>query len=231
MARIGNYGNRMSPQLIAHRGLWEVRSCRNTREAFRRAWAAGYGIETDVRDLGGSLVISHDMPQGGEQPFEEFLDDYVAAGYVGTLALNIKADGLAAKVREACADRTIENYFCFDMSIPDARAYLQRGMPVFGRLSELEPPSSFTRLCAGIWLDAFESCWFDTRVIRDVLAGGQDVCLVSPELHGRDPEELWNMLRLEIAGTTDETQPGGAGVGRVLLCTDYAAAWSRRIAA
>jgi hypothetical protein len=231
MTRTERHSDRMSIQLIAHRGLWEARSCRNTREAFRRAWAAGYGIETDVRDLGGSLVISHDMPQGDEQPFEELLDDYVAAGRVGTLALNIKADGLAANVQEACAERGIDDYFCFDMSIPDARAYLQRGMPVFGRLSELEPPSSFTRSCAGIWFDAFESCWFDARTVRDVLAEGYDVCLVSPELHGRDPAEFWNMIRVQITGTTDQKQPGGTVRGRVLLCTDYAPAWNRRMAA
>lgn len=226
----------MSIELIAHRGLWEARSCRNSREAFRRAWAAGYGIETDVRDLGGSLVISHDMPQGGEQPFEEFLDDYIAAGRVGTLALNIKADGLAASVQEACATREIADYFCFDMAIPDARAYLQRGMPIFGRLSELEPPSPFTRECAGIWLDAFESVWFDARVLSDVLSVGQDLCIVSPELHGRDPEQLWSMLRGAIAELTEQvpprgTTPRGTRCGRVMLCTDLAPAWNRRLAA
>ena len=221
----------MSIELIAHRGLWEDRSCRNTREAFRRAWAAGYGIETDVRDLGGRLVISHDMPQGGEEPFEEFLDDYVAAGRVGTLALNIKADGLAASVHEACVEREIDDYFCFDMAIPDARAYLQRGMPVFGRLSELEPPSPFTRACAGIWLDAFESIWFGARVLSDVLSVGQHVCIVSPELHGRDPEQLWSMLRVEMVELTERASLRGTGRCRVMLCTDLAPAWNRRMAA
>lgn len=221
----------MSIQLVAHRGLWETRSCRNTRTAFRRAWAAGYGIETDVRDLGGSLVISHDMPHGGEQSFEQFLDDYVAAGRIGTLALNIKADGLAASVHEACTVRGIDDYFCFDMSIPDARTYLQRGMPVFGRLSELEPPSAFTRACEGIWLDAFEATWFDARDVRDILAAGQDVCVVSPELHGRDPKRLWNMLRAEIARMAEQIHIGGAEHGRVMLCTDLAPAWNMRMAA
>lgn len=221
----------MSMQLVAHRGLWSDRASRNTRDAFRRAWAAGYGIETDVRDLSGHLVISHDMPQGGEQPFEQFLDDYVAAGRVGTLALNIKADGLAASVQEACAKRGVNDYFCFDMSIPDAREYLQRGMPVFGRLSELEPPSPFTRACAGIWLDAFASIWFDARVLSDVLAEGRDVCVVSPELHGRDPQQLWSMLLVEIARMTERGHSTGAGHGRVMLCTDLAAAWHGRMAA
>jgi len=221
----------VSIELIAHRGLWEERACRNSRESFLRAWAAGYGVETDVRDLAGSLVISHDMPRGGEQPFEQFLDDYVAAGRVGTLALNIKSDGLAGSVQEACMARGIDTYFCFDMSIPDARAYLQRGMPVFGRLSELESPSAFTRSCAGIWLDAFDSCWFDGQVLRSLRAEGRDVCVVSPELHGRVPKQLWNMLRAEVTRATTQERAAAARPGRLMLCTDLAPAWQERQAA
>jgi hypothetical protein len=137
-------------------------------------------------------------------------------------------------VQAACSARGIGDYFCFDMSIPDARAYLQRGMPVFGRLSELEPPAAFTRSCAGIWLDAFESCWFDVRNLRSWQAEGRDVCVVSPELHGRDPDELWRGLRAEVMRVTGAE--GGAGVagarqGRIMLCTDLAPAWRGRQAA
>jgi hypothetical protein len=210
--------------LIAHRGWWQTRTARNTRASFLAAWAAGYGVETDIRDHLSRLVISHDMPRGNEQPFEQFLDDYVAAGRRGTLALNMKADGLADDVQAACAARGINDFFCFDMAIPDARAYLQLGMPVFARVSELEPVTAFTALCRGIWLDAFESCRFDGTDIRSWLAAGRDVCIVSPELHGRDPADVWSRL-----GTMPEARgfhdAPSTSLGRLMLCTDLPHAW------
>src|SRR5438309_53835 len=52
--------------VLAHRGWWSDPQDRNTRAAFAKAFAAGYGIETDVRDSAGRLVISHDPPFVGE---------------------------------------------------------------------------------------------------------------------------------------------------------------------
>jgi hypothetical protein len=216
-----------SIQLLAHRGLWHTRAARNQRQAFLAAWAAGFGVETDIRDHQGRLVISHDMPRGGEQPFDQFLDDYVSSGRRGTLALNIKADGLADDVHTACSARAITDYFCFDMSIPDARTYLGRKMPVFARVSELEPVTPFTDRCSGIWLDAFDSCWFEIAEIRSWLAIGRDVCVVSPELHGRDPGEIWPQLLLPPE--TEALPVGAAGSqGRLMLCTDLPHAWQEQ---
>ncbi len=49
-------------QVISHRGYWKSAAEKNTTTAFARSFALGYGTETDVRDLNGELVISHDMP-------------------------------------------------------------------------------------------------------------------------------------------------------------------------
>lgn len=56
----------------------------------------GYGTETDIRDIQGKLVISHDMPQGNEITFEELLQ--IMDGRNLPLALNIKADGMANEI-------------------------------------------------------------------------------------------------------------------------------------
>ena len=47
-------------QILAHRGRWRSPSEKNSEGAFRAALSAGYGIETDIRDFDGRLVISHD---------------------------------------------------------------------------------------------------------------------------------------------------------------------------
>ena len=63
-------------ELLAHRGLWQEPAEKNSRIAFERAFQAGFGVETDLRDHGGTVVISHDPPGTTAEPelaFEQFL--------------------------------------------------------------------------------------------------------------------------------------------------------------
>ena len=53
-------------EILAHRGFWKKESEKNTQIAFERAFDKGFGIETDLRDIKGEIVISHNMPVGGE---------------------------------------------------------------------------------------------------------------------------------------------------------------------
>ena len=59
--------------IIAHRGFWRKEKEMNTSIAFSRAISSNYGIETDVRDCCGELVISHDVPIGNNLSFDEFI--------------------------------------------------------------------------------------------------------------------------------------------------------------
>ena len=59
--------------IISHRGYWKCVDEKNTEIAFSRSFELDFGTETDVRDCLGKLVISHDMPDGSEIHFEEFL--------------------------------------------------------------------------------------------------------------------------------------------------------------
>lgn len=212
---------RTSPEIaiLAHRGLWKLHGERNTPAALAAALDAGFGVETDVRDCLGTLVISHDMPAGNEQRFDDFLDLYVQAQSTAPLAINVKADGLAEAIRAALYCRGIDDYFCFDMSVPDSRSYTALGMRVFARRSELEPHSVGTDRAAGIWLDAFEGTWFNVDAIHHWLSCGQDVCVVSPELHGRPHAPLWKDIHRCLAHA-DRLSPTSSR-GRLMLCTDF----------
>ncbi|MDB5448782.1 MAG: hypothetical protein JWQ97_4099, partial [Phenylobacterium sp.] len=53
-------------RIISHRGYWREPSEKNSRTAFARTLEAGFGTETDVRDLVGQLVVAHDPPSGRE---------------------------------------------------------------------------------------------------------------------------------------------------------------------
>jgi hypothetical protein len=195
--------------VLSHRGYWQCPSEKNSGVAFRRSFALGFGVEADVRDRNGELVLCHEMPAGGELSLADFLD--IHDGGSLPLALNIKADGLVAPLVNAMDARNIGNWFVFDMSVPDMRAYLEAGVPVFARMSEVEREPAWLERCAGVWLDGFCGIWYDVGQVAALLRQDKRVCIVSSELHGRDAEPLWKML-----------QPVAAHPA-LMLCTDYPA--------
>lgn len=178
--------------IISHRGYWKTVPEKNGVVAFRRSFDLGFGTETDVRDLNGKLVISHDMPLSGAMPFTEFLA--LTDGKL-PLALNIKSDGLAELLKMEMAGYDRSAWFVFDMAIPDMRMHLKAGNPVFARMSEVETVPAWLDECEGIWLDNFDGEWFDESIVAGLLDTGKRVCVVSSELHRRDYSALWEMLR------------------------------------
>lgn len=192
-------------KVISHRGYWKTPDEKNSVVAFQRSFELGFGTETDVRDLDGALVISHDMPTRGVMGMTEFL---ALTGGKLPLALNIKSDGLAEPLREAMTAYDRSSWFVFDMSIPDMRMHLKAGNPVFTRISEVEQVPVWFDECEGVWLDHFDREWFDVDFVTTLLDTGKRVCVVSSELHRRDYSRLWKML-----------QPLAA-CDNLILCTD-----------
>lgn len=179
--------------IISHRGYWKTAPEKNTLESFGRSIEFNWGTETDIRDSLGHLVISHDMPTGKEMSFDDFLKLW-PKNIQMPLALNIKADGLAQSIKQVLDAHQYVNYFLFDMSIPDMVQCLKQGLNVFARVSELEPEPCCYQQVTGIWLDAFYDDWYNPSQIHRFLDDGKTVCIVSSELHGRNPDKLWKML-------------------------------------
>lgn len=198
-------------QLIAHRGYWLDPKEKNTELAFVRALDHGFGIETDFRDLNGQLVISHDAPTHGVMLASQFAALYNDCPVSAPLALNIKADGLQHLTSQLVQEAGFRNFFVFDMAVPDMRAYIRLQIPTYTRQSEYEAIPILLSSCQGVWLDAFESTWYDLKVIHAILDQGKGVAIVSPELHGRSREELWEWLK---ANNVHEH-------ALVSLCTDF----------
>jgi hypothetical protein len=204
--------------ILAHRGLWRQDAEKNTLRALREALTLGFGLETDLRDDRGCIVISHAPPTGGEPTLEQFLDLYVEVNSHQPLALNIKSDGLQNGLKKALAVRKIPSnrYFAFDMAVPDALGYIIAEIQCFTRESEVEPLPPFIDHAAGIWLDCFYRDWIDERAILKYCDAGRRVAVVSPELHGRDKTSAWKTWR-EIYRTlsTDGRQD------MMMICTDH----------
>ena len=200
--------------ILAHRGFWHSAGEKNTLGAFERAFAAGYGAELDLRDLNGELVVSHDPPRRGCLSFAAVLALYRRYGMPGKLAINIKADGLAAAL-DAMLDEPALRQACFvfDMSVPDMLAYLAHGIPVFTRHSEYEAEPALLQSTQGVWVDAFTKPWADETRLQDFLAAGKAAALVSPELHAKPHAEAWTVWRKALR----KASPAAT----VMLCTDH----------
>jgi len=198
--------------ILSHRGIWKDVQEKNSVKSFHRSFELGFGTETDIRDYKGELVISHDIATGKNITFKEFLEIYIKYDKTLPLALNIKADGLQYKLKMLLEEYKIDNYFVFDMSVPDAILYIRGGFKSYTRHSEFESPPSFYGLAKGVWLDQFEKDWFTEEVITKHLNNLKEVCVVSPELHNRDYLECWGKLK-KLGQKVDSI--------RVMLCTDY----------
>lgn len=182
-------------KIIAHRGYWHTKEEQNSQTAFVRALKCGFGIETDFRDFDGQLVISHDIPTKQAMPAAEFSDFCRSFSPCGPIAMNVKSDGLHRLIVALAHNSALEDFFVFDMSIPDTRGYLSSGIPVYTRISEFERTAIFLDHCAGVWLDCFESDWYPIDLVNELLASQKKVAIVSPELHRRDHSPLWQSLR------------------------------------
>lgn len=200
-------------KILSHRGCWKSASEKNTYKAFEYSFVRGFGTETDIRDFRGELVLSHDIAQGNELTFSEFMElvekQQKSSGGLLTLALNIKSDGLAYKMSQSLNKYSKSDFFVFDMSVPDMRSYFEVGIPVFTRMSEVEKDPAWLDKSVGVWLDGFETEWYGVDVICDLLGRQKRVCIVSPELHCRSHILLWERLKLL------QNKQG------LLLCTDY----------
>lgn len=198
-------------KIIAHRGFWKKPEEKNTKLAFERAFSNGFGVETDLRDWGSEIVISHDRPLGREMRLQDFLEltSQYSAVELLIVALNIKSNGLAQDVISATKNYTNLDCFVFDMAIPDMRWYLGSQLSVYTRVSDVEVMPVYESEVKGIWLDSFcDPVWYCEKRLAGLLEK-KKVCLVSPELHGFDPTPVWHMICSVV------------GMKNLILCTDW----------
>jgi hypothetical protein len=198
-------------EIISHRGFWNNKNEKNATSAFLHSFENGFGTETDIRDYNGELVISHDIPIKDSISLRSFFSLYNQSNSSGTLALNIKSDGLYLPLIKLLEEFQIANYFVFDMSVPDTISYLNKNVNVFTRQSEYENVPVFYNRIKGVWLDAFISTWYDVELIKKHLELNKMVAIVSSELHGRSELETWRFLK------ENELHQ----ISNIILCTDY----------
>lgn len=145
-----------------------------------------YGVEIDLRDRSdGTVYIAHDPFTIGED-FETYLEHYRH----GTMILNIKSERIEFKVLELIKTYNISSYFFLDSSFPMIHLLADQGEKnVALRYSEFEGIDTLSNMqgrVSWIWVDCFTRLPIDNTLFREFKKMGYKLCLVSPELQGRD---------------------------------------------
>ncbi len=198
--------------ILAHRGIWSNSCEKNSALAIHNACNSGFGLEFDIRDQNNNIVVSHDIPHGDVLPLsgvEETLKSFKK-----TIAFNIKSDGLSSILKSFIDSTGIDDYFCFDMSVPETFSYQNRGIKFFTHLSDIQsnPVLVDSPLCKGVWLDAFKEIWYDLDCLHNLQTKyNLPFCFVSEDLHGRDNVFQWSLIR-----KFDESSEF-----KNLVCTDF----------
>lgn len=179
--------------IFAHRGCWSQNEEKNSFNAIKTALKSGFGIEIDFRDMDGEIVVSHDLPHSGMLEAKVIFDLYTQLGSTSRMALNIKADGLQKLLIQLLAETGVPagSYYAFDMSVPDALGYIKRDFPIYTRVSEYEDVPCFLDDASGVWIDNFSGSFDQVAAAKRILADDKRACIVSAELHQRDPNVLW----------------------------------------
>lgn len=179
----------MNPKLIAHR--------RNTLQELL-ATPTKYGIELDIRSYGNKLVIHHDPMIEGES-FEE----WIAAYKHDTLILNVKEEGLEARLIAIMKGHGIADYFFLDQSFPFLVKWANAGERRCAvRVSEFETIETALTLAGKInwvWVDCFSHFALTHDEFSQLKDAGFKLCLVSPELQGRTAESEIPLLAALLA--------------------------------
>jgi len=165
-------------KLISHR--------RNTI-AELRATDHKYGVEVDIRSEGQRLIMHHDPFVSGES-FDEWVDAYQH----GTLILNVKEEGLEARLIALMASKSIDDYFFLDQSFPFLVKWSKTAEHRCAvRVSEFESIETALTLAGKVdwvWADCFTKFPLSEEDAVRLKNAGFKLCLVSPELQGRNAE-------------------------------------------
>ena len=206
----------LKSNILSHRGYWKHDNEKNTILAVERAVENGYGLEIDIRDYCGELIISHDIPKANEVfYFDEFLNIIKKYGKPIRTALNIKSDGLQSLLTRALPSlkESNSNFYVFDMSFPETFRFYNTNFSLYTRVSEYENNTEILKMGCGVWVDNFSGDFNQIEISLNFIKQKKRVAFVSPELHGRDHLPFWHILK----------ESGLHKYKNFEICTDYPA--------
>ena len=145
------------------------------------------GVEIDIRSNGHDLILQHDPFKPGTK-FLDWLKYYQHQ----LIILNIKEEGLEERILSCLNEFNITNYFFLDQSFPFLVKSAQQGQKQSAlRVSEYESIKT-VKILAGqvgwVWIDYFTKFPLDPSEVNELKQLDFQLCMVSPELQGYNPE-------------------------------------------
>ncbi len=185
----------------------------NTIEELKKI-PANVGVEIDLRDKSNNLILQHDPFKDGEN-FEEYLKHYNHE----LMILNIKSERIENRILELLKKYNVTNYFFLDSSFPMIVQLSNQGEKNSAlRFSELEGIDTILAMqnrVNWVWIDCFTKLPITQQIAQQLKTAGFKICLVSPELQGRDHEiEAYKSYLKDHAITVDAICTKGYNIAR-----------------
>ena len=161
------------------------------------------GIEFDIRDNNGEIIVQHDPFKDG-QPFQEFVTFCAPNKFY---IVNVKSEGIEEKAIEIMTGAGLNDFFLLDCSIPSIVRLGRRGeRRIAARYSEFESEDTVIALyregyISWVWVDVFSTLPLRPFLLSCFHAAGLRVCLVSPELQGQQEKiQIYKGAVAEMGG-------------------------------
>lgn len=167
-------------EIIAHR-INKIADLRNLPTSF--------GVELDLRDHNGKIVLEHD-------PFNykdsDELDEYLKYYQHQTLILNVKSERIESEVLRIIKKHNIKKYFFLDSSFPAIVNLIKLGEKNISlRFSEFEGLDTIRNMAGKVnwvWVDCFTRLPINREVYQEMKSLNYKLCLVSPDLLNRSED-------------------------------------------
>jgi len=173
------------------------------------------GVEIDVRSYGKDLIIQHDPFLQGE-----LLSDWLEQYKHQLLILNTKEEGIEQRCLELMNNFNIENFFFLDQTFPLLiKTAILGEKRCAARVSEyesIETAISLNAMVDWIWIDTFTRFPLNAEELRKLSGIGYKLCVVSPELLGRDGKQEIKKMRSYF---------NSEGLSIDAVCTDLPDCW------
>ena len=148
-------------------------------------FGAADGIEFDIRDTGGDIVVQHDPFLGG-QLFTDFLKFCPPNKFY---IVNVKSEGIERRAIADLEAHGIMQFFLLDCSIPMMVRLGKEGeCRLAVRFSEYESLATvgvMASFVSWVWVDVFTQLPLTNAIETSIRNHGLKLCLVSPELQGQ----------------------------------------------
>jgi hypothetical protein len=143
------------------------------------------GIEFDIRDTNGRIVVQHD-PFNDGQDFTDFVKFCVPNKmYI----VNVKSEGIEAAAIATMDAHGLTDFFLLDCSIPMmvrlGRSGEKRMAVRYSEYESLDTVRAMAPFVSWVWVDTFSVLPLTHALAAEIRGLGLKMCLVSPELQGQ----------------------------------------------